>query len=550
MLITAWIFLLVPCFAFGGEPPSTLAPLSQQFKVADLPNRDSRGGLALAMDGSGNFVVLWSVRHGEKRFDGDGKELSPSSVEGEATRGNEFQINDQTTGNQKNPNVGMDREGNFVVVWQSSGQDGSGEGIFAKRYDAQGRELAPPPGLKGKGSGNEFQISRETRQDQEWPSVSMTPRGAFVVAWQGRVFPKNQGGISAILAQRHDSEGRRIGEEFRVNISSARAIAGIALASAPDGSLLIAWADEFQQRHTWARRYEGGDRLGMPRGLEKGDGVFRVSSYNGEHFTTAQGAVVEATGGFLVAFSSLQDEDGFGVFAKRFDSEGNEIPPVPELVGDGVENEFQVNSYSHSTQGLGDVASEGRRSVIVWASREQDGDLHGVFAKAYDAAGRKISPPAVLRGEGVGNEFRVNRETRSDQYGVSVAMGPDGGFMIVWRGRVFPKNQGGLWAILGRCYDVAAGRMGPEFPVVVVWRDPSPALAAGADGSYLVAWPGEGEHVRGKRFGSSCHQADTRKGVEAEAWRNAFQVSSYNGNHKVGPFYNPHGVALGGNGGL
>ena len=64
--------------------------------------------------------------------------------------------------------------------------------------------------------------------------------------------------------------------------------------------------------------------------------VFRLSSYNGEHLTTAQGAAVDATGGFLVAFSSLQDEDGLGVFAKRFDAEGNEIPPVPELVGAGV----------------------------------------------------------------------------------------------------------------------------------------------------------------------------------------------------------------------
>ena len=450
MLIIAWILLLIPCFAFGGEPPSTLAPLSPPLKVNEVPNRDTRGGLALAMDGSGNVVILWSVRQADtrfdifgKRFDREGKELSPSSVEGQATRRNEFQINDHRAGNQRNPGIGIDRKGNFVVVWQSSGQDGSGEGIFAKRYDAQGQELAPPPGLKGKGSGNEFQISRETRQDQERPSVSMTPAGDFVVAWQGRVFPRNQGGISAILAQRHDSEGRRLGEQFRVNISSARATAGIALASAPDGSLLIAWADEFQQRHVWARRYEGhGDRLGVPWGPQEGHRVFRVGSYNGEHLTTAQGALVEATGGFLVAFSSLQDEDGFGVFAKRYDSEGNELPAVPELVGAGVENEFQVNSYSHSTQVFGGVAGDGRRSVIVWASREQDGDHYRVFAKAYDAAGREIPPPAVLQGEGVGNEFQINTSTKGLQADPRISMNADGDFVIAWFGWTEGEGMG------------------------------------------------------------------------------------------------------------
>ena len=64
-----------------------------------------------------------------------------------------------------------------------------------------------------------------------------------------------------------------------------------------------------------------------------------------------------------------------------------------------------------------------------------------------------------------------------------------------------------------------------------------------------MAWPGEDEHVWGKRFKSSCQGIGTRKGVETEAWGSAFQVSSYNGSHRVGPFYNSHGAALDGNGG-
>jgi hypothetical protein len=32
----------------------------------------------------------------------------------------------------------MDAAGNFVVTWSSYGQDGSGSGIYAQRYNAAG----------------------------------------------------------------------------------------------------------------------------------------------------------------------------------------------------------------------------------------------------------------------------------------------------------------------------------------------------------------------------------------------------------------------------
>ena len=37
------IWLPTPCFALGGEPPSTLSSVSQPFKVSDLPNRGHSG---------------------------------------------------------------------------------------------------------------------------------------------------------------------------------------------------------------------------------------------------------------------------------------------------------------------------------------------------------------------------------------------------------------------------------------------------------------------------------------------------------------------------
>ena len=61
LVVLAWMLLLVPYLLSAGEAAPTLSSLGQEFKVTDYPNRDSRGGMTLAMDGVGNFVVVWCV---------------------------------------------------------------------------------------------------------------------------------------------------------------------------------------------------------------------------------------------------------------------------------------------------------------------------------------------------------------------------------------------------------------------------------------------------------------------------------------------------------
>ena len=61
----------------------------------------------------------------------------PLGVLGQEIRlGNEFQVNTYTPNNQLFPAVAADSDGNFVVAWQSEGQDGSSNGVFAQRFAA------------------------------------------------------------------------------------------------------------------------------------------------------------------------------------------------------------------------------------------------------------------------------------------------------------------------------------------------------------------------------------------------------------------------------
>ena len=55
--------------------------------------------------------------------------------------GGELAVNAYTTNTQSLPAIGLDADGDFVVAWQSNGQDGGGWGVYAQRYTAGGSPL-------------------------------------------------------------------------------------------------------------------------------------------------------------------------------------------------------------------------------------------------------------------------------------------------------------------------------------------------------------------------------------------------------------------------
>ena len=65
--------------------------------------------------------------------------------------GSEFQVNTYTPNAQMFPEVASDADGDSVVVWQSLGQDGSGWGVYAQRYNNA-----------GVAQGSEFQVNTYT----------------------------------------------------------------------------------------------------------------------------------------------------------------------------------------------------------------------------------------------------------------------------------------------------------------------------------------------------------------------------------------------------
>ena len=89
--------------------------------------------------------------------------------------GAEQQVNTTTTNSQKFPRTAMDGNGNFAVVWESWGTDGSENGVYAQRFDNSGSPL-----------GNEFRVNTTPASNQQHADVAMNPAGNFVVAWMSQ----------------------------------------------------------------------------------------------------------------------------------------------------------------------------------------------------------------------------------------------------------------------------------------------------------------------------------------------------------------------------
>ena len=124
---------------------------------------------SVGTDASGNFVVVW---------DGPGVDDPVAGIFGQRFTvsgdplGPEFRVNTYTTNDQRYASVAADPAGNFVVTWQSEGQDGSGWDVFGQRFASSGAPL-----------GAEFRVNTSTTAFQGRPSVSADASGNFVVVW-------------------------------------------------------------------------------------------------------------------------------------------------------------------------------------------------------------------------------------------------------------------------------------------------------------------------------------------------------------------------------
>ncbi|WP_449234853.1 calcium-binding protein [Azospirillum doebereinerae] len=118
--------------------------------------------------------------------------------------------------------------GGYVVVSMAGGDlDGSGNGIFIRRYDALGQPL-----------GAETRVNSYVTGDQQQPSVTGLADGGYIVAWSSAL---QDGSGYSVVAQRYDAAGGKVGKEFFLPENLAGDQVQPALTARPDGGFVAAW---------------------------------------------------------------------------------------------------------------------------------------------------------------------------------------------------------------------------------------------------------------------------------------------------------------------
>jgi hypothetical protein len=211
-------------------------PVGAEFPV-NSPTHGTGAIPALDFQPDGNFIVVWQGS-GSVGNDDDGASIQGQRFDADANKvGPQFQANDYTTGNQFSPRIAVGSDGNFVVVWNSFGSPGddfSQDSVQARRFAANAIPL-----------GDQFQVNTYTTQIQRKASVTIDPSGGFTVSWTSG-FPNPgidgpDGSLFGIAARPYLPDGTPASGEFVVNSFTLYNQYRNALASGPDGQIVVVW---------------------------------------------------------------------------------------------------------------------------------------------------------------------------------------------------------------------------------------------------------------------------------------------------------------------
>jgi hypothetical protein len=316
---------------------------------------------------------------------------------------------------------------------------------------------------------NEFLVNTTTSYDQSRPTVAMDEQGNFVVVWLMATTDETH---TNIAGQKFDISEEKIGNEFQINSGLLGCISRPSVAMDNDGNFVVTWdvgiADE--DNDVYAQLF---DASANKKGSE-----FIVNTYT-DNRQERPYVAMDADGDFIIVWMSRnQDGDNWGIYAQRYDENGNKVGdefivnditkrwqryPCVAMDNDGNfiivwENtaedvsgnisyqrygwdgtkfweESTINDHEFNTQTQPAVALIKGEFVACWDHYKMDSDDDDVYAKkCFDADGTNTG------------DIVVNTYLQSDQHLSRVAMAEDGNFVIVWQSNGQEQDNDDIYA--------------------------------------------------------------------------------------------------------
>ncbi|WP_420580399.1 putative Ig domain-containing protein [Reichenbachiella sp.] len=315
------------------------------------------GGLAVddpevALKDDGSFMVVWTTDGGDiggehddilgKVYDWDGSVIK-----------NDFMINDGTRSNQRRPDVAINPDGNFQVVWSSHYTD-YGSTNWNRIY---GQEISPTGVPDAAGNQLLVEIAPES-QTTIISSIAFNEDGDMAIP-----FTYSYGGVQLYLSV-FDDAFNPIVDHLQTSNNGDIRLHKPAVASNEEGEFVVAWAHGSDYVHAYLRNYSGGESFdGSAVQLDVGNRPDEVG--------------IEAVddGDFILTFQDESYEGGEydGIWAQRLSYEMEKVGPE-FLVNDTTQNDHSNSAMASSPDGS---------YTVVWEANYTDDSDYAVMAKQF-----------------------------------------------------------------------------------------------------------------------------------------------------------------------
>jgi hypothetical protein len=400
-----------------------------------------------------------------------------------------FAIAPNTNQNQSNADIGMDRKGNFVVVWEAP--DNSLQGIYSRRFDASGNAL-----------GNQVLVNEFTAGTQIAPRVSVGSQGDYMISWQS--YGQLANDLWVVCGQKFDQDGNAQGRSLVLRNETSGQYQNPVIALYEDNTFASVF-ERFRPNSVVPSIEMQVAKLPNPQMRVITDFVqqpFPVDRPN-VHLGSQNrpDIVTNQKGDTVVVWSGFGSGDATGIFAQRFNKQGVSQSDV-----------IAVNQFKQGIQRTPSVAIAPNGSFIVaWESEALDGNEYGISARRFNSSGTPM-----------GSEFLVNQSTEGSQRNASVSMGNNGNFVITWESDTSTLNSD-VVDVFARYYNTE-GRPGSR----EIRLDSSgvngyrPAAAMNGIGDFTVVWERDQTNgLQAQQFTLASTIAFDKRNIKVKEGKNA-----------------------------
>ena len=422
--------------AFSESPPAFYKQASiPDFRVNEQVGNSYKSNIKSAINNNGVSIVVWhDLREGTANVyaqlaDSNGKLIGPN-----------IKVNSSETPQTfEHPDVAVNEDGQFLVVWRSTD---TGVGIDGQLINEDGSFV-----------NENFEVSDESLNSARYyPSISSNGK-EFIAVWSDR----RNGSLYDIYAQRLSKEGIKINENFIVN-SDTQAVSKIY----PD----VALTEDGNFAATWYSYLDGGNKV-FSTALDSNNEIINeqilISEITFPSSNNFGPTIAESKNGFIIGWSRYMDGD-YNIVCQLIDS-----------LGQKIESNFVINDDLKSTQLYPSAASDNEGNLIIaWY------DYRNNFAQIYSQK--------IIDGELNGPNSTISEEDlKATKNNVACAINSNGKIVASWLNYTDRTE----YQVFSRIFDSSKTPLTESYRIDDDENSSlqyNPEVSVFDDGSYIIAW--------------------------------------------------------------